>query len=488
MSSDYDVVVVGGGAAGLTMSAVAAGLGAKTLLIERGRLGGDCTWTGCVPSKMLLKAAGIAQTVRTAGRFGILCGAVSVDFDYVRKKLHQLRQNMHDDADSPARMAALGVDVHKGAASFRDPATVEVTGRDPVRGRVIVIATGAEPAVPAIPGLAGTPYLTSESVFELDTLPGRLTVIGAGPVGVELAQAFARLGSSVTVLEQKSRILPDLDAELAARLRVQLAGEGLRLVTGAQVLGVAKEGVGQEVRYLDEDGRLRRTVCDQLLVAAGKEARTSGLGLSRAGVAVSSEGICINRQCRTSVRHIYAIGDVTGRYAYTHMSEHMARVAATNAVLRVRRSLDEKTVPGVVFTDPELAHAGAGEAELARRGIRFATYAFPYSKLDRAVIDEAGDGLIKLFARPATGRILGAAILGERAGELISEVAVAMRAGITLRRLSDTIHPYPTFGQGVRRAADQWYARRASPRAVRLVQRLFRYRGRVAHRHPTDIV
>ncbi len=488
MASDYDVVVVGGGAAGLTMSGISASLGAKTLLIERGRLGGDCTWTGCVPSKMLLKAAGIAQTVRTAGRFGILCGSVSVDFGYIREKLHQLRQTIYDDADSPARMAALGVEVHKGAASFRDPAAVEVTGRGPVRSRAMVIATGADPAVPAIPGLAGTPYLTSESVFELETLPRRLTVIGAGPVGVELAQAFTRLGSGVTVLEQKSRILPDLDAELAARLHARLAGEGVRLVTGAQVVGVAKEGAGQEARYLDAEGRLHRTVCDQLLVATGKKARTSGLGLNRAGVTVSSEGICINRQCRTSVRHIYAIGDVTGRYAYTHMSEHMARVAATNAVLHVRRSLDEKTVPGVVFTDPELAHVGASEAELARRGIRFSTYAFPYSKLDRATIDGAEGGLIKLFARPASGRILGAAILGERAGELICEVVIAMRAGITLRRLSDTIHPYPTFGQGVRRAADQWYARRASPRTIRLVQRLFRYRGRVAERQPTDIV
>ncbi len=488
MSSDYDVVVVGGGAAGLTMSGISASLGAKTLLIERGRLGGDCTWTGCVPSKMLLKAAGIAQTVRTAGRIGILCGSVSVDFGYIRKKLHQLRQTIYDDADSPARMAALGVEVHKGAASFRDPATVEVTGRDPVRGRVMVIATGADPAVPAIPGLARTPYLTNESVFELETLPRRLTVIGAGPVGVELAQAFARLGSRVTVLEQRDRILPDLDAELAARLRVQLAGEGVQLVTGAQVAGVAEEKAGLEARYLDADGRLHRTVCDRLLVATGRRARTSGLGLENAGVAYSSQGIRINRQCRTSVPRVYAIGDVTGRYAHTHMSEHMARVAATNAVLHVRRSLDEKAVPGVVFTDPELAHVGASEAELARRGIRFAPYAFPYGKLDRAIIDGAEGGLIKLFARPAGGRILGAAILGKRAGELICEVAVAMRAGMTLRRLSDTIHPYPTFGQGVRRAADQWYARRASPRTVRLVQRLFRYRGLISDRQPTDIV
>ena len=488
MSSDYDVAVIGGGAAGLTMSAIAAGLGAKTLLMERDRLGGDCTWTGCVPSKMLLKAAAVAQTVRKAGRYGIRCSAPSVDFDHIRGQLDRLRQSVHDDADSPARMAALGVDVLGAAAKFRDPHTIEVAGHGLVRGRVIVIATGAEPAVPPIPGLDATDYLTSESVFELASLPPRLVVIGAGPVGVELAQAFARLGSRVTVLERQDRILPAHDAELAGRLRDSLAAEDVQLEAGADVVAVAREGRERVVRYVASDGRARRAAFDQLLIATGRIARTSGVALEKAGITYSAKGIPVNRRCRTNVRHIYAVGDVTGRYAHTHMSEHMARVAAVNAVLRLRRSLDEKTVPGVVFTDPELACVGAAETDLAMLGMRYATYAFPYSKLDRAVIDRAEGGLVKLFARPASGRILGAAILGERAGELISQVAVAMRAGVTLRRLSDTIHPYPTFGQGVRRAADQWYARRASPRAIRLVQRLFRYRGRIADRNPADIV
>lgn len=488
MSSEYDVVVVGGVAAGLTMSGIAASLGAKTVLIERDRLGGDCTWTGCVPSKALLKAAGIAQTVRTAGRYGIRCSAPAVDFDCIREQLRRLRQSIYDDADSPARMAALGVDVLGAAAKFRDPRTIEAAGHGLVRGRIMVIATGAEPALPSIPGLDTADYLTSESVFELASLPKRLTVIGAGPVGVELAQAFNRLGSRVTVLEAQDRILAAHDAELAARLRAFLAAEGVHLVTGVQAVAVERKGAEQQALYVAADGRRRRAAFDQLLIATGRIARTSGIGLERAGVRVTPRGVRVNRRCRTSVRHIYAIGDVTGRYAHTHMSEHMARVAATNAVLRLRRSLDERTVPGVVFTDPELARVGAGEADLARRGIRYATYAFPYSKLDRAIIDGAEGGLIKLFARPASGRVLGAAILGESAGELISEVAVAMRAGLALGRLSNTIHPYPTFEQGVRRAADQWYARRASPRAVRLLQRLFRYRGRIACREPTDIV
>ena len=487
---DYDLAVIGGGAAGLTAAGIAATLGAKTLLVERERLGGDCTWTGCVPSKTLLKAAKVAGQIRQAHRFGLPEGRPEIDFPALIRHVHQIREDIYRDADAPERFEAMGVTVRHGAARFLDDHVIEVAGADGtarISSRRFVIATGGRPAVPPIDGLAAVPVLTSTSLFEIEQLPRRLLILGGGPVGVEMAQAFRLLGSAVTVIDREPRILPKDDPDLTAILQQVLAQQGVHFRLGAAVERVARDGsaVRVDVRV---GSPLEPLTADALLVAAGRRPNTDDLGLDAAGVVYDRRGIVVDDRCRTSQRHIFAAGDVTGRYQLTHMSEHMAKVAVTNALLRLPMKLDARHVPWVTYTDPELGHVGATERALQQRGTRYDVYRFPYDRLDRALADGAGEGLVKVFATTRAGKILGASIVGAHAGELIGAYAVAMRHGVTLRQLSDTIFPYPTYLLGARRAADQWYVRRYAPRLVRALQKLFGYRGPVQDPDPDRIV
>lgn len=487
---DYDWLVLGGGAAGLTGAGLGASLGARTLLVERHRLGGDCTWTGCVPSKTLLKAAHVAQQVRQAGRYGLTDQSLAVDGARVFAHVRAVRRQIYEEADSPERLASFNVETLQGEARFEDPHTVVVETADGPRrltARRLLLATGARPAVPPIDGLGTVPFLTSETLFELEALPERLVIIGGGPIGVEMAQAFRRLGSAVTVVDQGARILAHDDAVPAQALQAHLAAEGVAFVMEARVERIDRHEGALRVLAATPAGN-RSLPADALLVATGRRPNVEGLGLEAAGVAYTERGITVDAHCRTSRRHLFAAGDVTGRYQFTHMSEHLAKVAATNALLRLPMKMDTQHVPWVTYTDPELAHVGATEAALQEAGTRFATYRFPYDRLDRAVTDGRTLGEIRVYARPWDGKILGASILGSRAGDLIGELAVAMRNGVSLRRLSDTIHPYPTYGLGVRRAADQWYARKQSPWLVRLVQKLYGYHGSVPEAAPERIV
>ncbi len=489
MTYDYDLIVIGGGAAGLTASGMGATFGAKTLMIERARLGGDCTWTGCVPSKTLLHAAHVAHRMRHAGRLGLTAGPVRVDFARVTAHLRAVRQAVYEEADAPEIYEKMGIEVCTGAARFLDAHTVEVArdgGTDRVTGRFFVIAAGASAFVPPIDGLKETPYLTNETLFELDALPGRLAVVGGGPIGTEMAQAFRRLGSAVTVIDMLPRILARDDAELAGLLRETLEAEGVRFVLGAGVKRIARAG-GETVVSVEKDGAPGEVRADAVLMATGRRANVDGLGLEAAGVAFTRHGVTVNDRCRTNRRHIYAVGDVTGRYQFTHMSEHMAKIAVTNALLRLPMKIDTKHVPWVTYTDPELAHVGATEAALVERGASFEVFRFPFSKIDRAVTEGETTGWIKVFATKR-GRILGASILGAHAGEMIGELGLAMRNGVTLRRIADTIHAYPTYGLGVRRAADQWYVRQQSPRLIRMLKKIFGYRGPVLTFGPDQIV
>jgi pyruvate/2-oxoglutarate dehydrogenase complex dihydrolipoamide dehydrogenase (E3) component len=479
MKTTHDLIVIGGGAAGLTASGMGASLGARTLMIERHRLGGDCTWTGCVPSKTLLHVASTVHAAREAARFGLDTQGLSVDFAAVRKHLHAVREEVYHDADRPEIFHGLGVETAFGAASFVDEHTVrveEATGmREYTAGR-IVIAAGASAFVPPLPGLDAVPHLTNESLFEIERLPEHLLIVGGGPIGTEMAQAFRRLGSEVTVVDMAERILANDDAELAGMLREHLAGEGVRYVLGAKVARLAG-GPGAVELTVEQGGGEQTLRGDAILLATGRRANIDGLSLDAAGVAHTKAGITVDERCRTSRKHIYAVGDVTGRYQFTHMSEHMAKVAVSNALLKVPMKIDARHVPWVTFTDPELAHVGATAASLEKDGTKYATYRFPYSKIDRAVTESRTTGMIKVFARRWDGKILGASILGAGAGELICEYALAMRNGITLRRMADTIHPYPTLGLGARRAADQWYIQKQSRGFVRMIQRVFGYRG-----------
>ena len=483
MAYDYDLIVLGGGAAGLTVSGIAATFGARTLLVERHRLGGDCTWTGCVPSKALLKSAKVAYQCRTGAEYGVAAGSLDVDFRAVMDRVRRIRQEVYLDADTPERYESLGVAVRYGRARFENPHTISVEG-EPLTARRFAIRTGARAAVPPIPGLRELPFLTNETLFELSDLPRRFAVIGAGPVGLEMAQAFARLGSHVTVMERLERILPSADTEVSTILKGKLEREGVCILTGAHIQSVGQTAVETT---LNLDGGTRLSA-DALLVVTGRQPNTEELNLAAAGVVYTTVGIPVNNRCRTNIRHIWAVGDVTGQWHYTHMSEHTAKVAAANAILRIPLRVDAKSVPRTVFTEPELAEIGETKAELRARAVKFREYRFPYSRLDRALMDGETEGLVKVFTTPHRGKILGAAILGTAAGELICELALAVRHGITLRGIADTIHPYPTYGLGVRRAADQRYVRRASERLARVIRRIFRYRGKVVKRNPDKVI
>ncbi len=459
-------------------------------MIERHRLGGDCTWTGCVPSKALLKAAKVAHTVAHATGYGVNATLEGIDFQAVIGRVHRLREEIYEDADRPEIYTDMGVETVFGEARLVDDHTIEIKEDNRSRrvsARYIIIASGGRASVPPITGLGDVAYLTNETLFEITKLPRQLAIIGAGPIGSEMAQAFRRLGSHVTVLDRANRILARDDAELAAMLQERLGMEGVRYLLEADIRRIENAGKGIRIEA-GVNGENRIVEADALLVATGRKPNIEDLGLDAAGIDYGARGITVNDQCRTNVRHIFAVGDVTGRYQFTHMSEHMAKVAVTNALAKWPLKIDVRNVPWATYTDPELAHVGAGQAELEAQGERFTTFRFPFSKIDRAVTDGETTGLIKVFARKRSGKILGADILGTGAGDLIGEYAVAMRRGITMRQISDTIHPYPTYGLGLRRAADQWYIQNHSPFLIRLLKSVMRYRGTVNHYEPGRIV
>jgi pyruvate/2-oxoglutarate dehydrogenase complex dihydrolipoamide dehydrogenase (E3) component len=505
----HDLIVIGGGAAGLTAAGLGASVGAKTLLIEQGhigataeegtpQLGGDCTWEGCIPSKTLLASAKAAHRQRHASRYGLEDREPDVDFAGVMDHVRDVRQEVFEDADHPRHLEALGAEVRAGKARFLGPHTVEIEQSDGVHtasARYLVIAAGGAPAPPPIDGLDQTPHLTSRSLFEISRQPERLLVIGAGPIGTEMTQALQRLGSEVTVVDHAGCILRKDDPELTTMLREQLEDEGVRYHLGATVERVGEHGPEGDdptgAVYADiqtAEGETRRLEADALLVAAGRGPSLDPLHLDAAGVEHTERGVEVSKRCRTSQRHIYAAGDVTGRYQFTHMSEHMAKVATVNALLKLPVTMDTDHVPWVTYTDPELAHIGATEAQLQEEGTDYEVYRFPYEKLDRAVCEGERAGLIKVYATEWRGQILGASVLGAHAGELICEYAVAMNNGVPLRTLADTIHPYPAWGLGARRAADQWYVRRQTRWLTEWIKRIFGYEGDVVEPDPERIL
>jgi pyruvate/2-oxoglutarate dehydrogenase complex dihydrolipoamide dehydrogenase (E3) component len=464
MPRDYDMLVIGGGAAGLTASGMSALLGAKTALVEEHRLGGDCTWTGCIPSKTLLKRAKIAHQIGTGGKAG-------EPFIEVMRHVRSVRQHVYEQADAPPNLERFGVEVIASRARFIDPHTVEISESANTRritSRYFVIATGSRPRMPAFE----TPCLNNETIFELNEQPGRLLVVGAGPVGIEMAQAFQRLGSQVTVVGSGSRILPRDDEELAAQLEKSLASEGCRFLLTRKVTALARSSSGLRAR-LDDGTEIE---CDAALAAMGREPSVHSLDLEKAGVSAGTKGIEVDRRCRTSQKHIYAVGDVTGRYQFTHMAEHMSKVAVTNAILRIPSKLQDNHVAWCTFTSPELAHTGESEKELLGRNIAYEVFRFPFTRLDRAIAEGEEAGMVKIFAT-RQGHILGASILGANAGEMIAVCALAMKNNLRLADIADTIFPYPTYTLGVRQAADQWYLKKLDSPLLALLGRIFGYRG-----------
>ncbi len=456
-----DLIVIGGGAGGLVVASIASQLGLATTLIEaEEQLGGDCLHYGCVPSKALLHAARVAMQVRTAGHFGLEARLEPVRLDAVMGHVAAVINDLqrHDDPD---RFRAYGCEVLFGRARFSGPDTVEVNGRS-LSARRFVLATGSSAFVPPLPGLAEAGFLTNREIFSLKTLPPRLAVIGGGPIGIELAQAFARLGSRVTVIQRGARILPREDADMAEALQQVLMAEGIEFCCDTEVEQVTLQ---DGVRLLQcRVGNESRQICaEEILVAAGRTPNVQGLGLEQAGVAFDQRGVTVDNHLRSSNPRIYACGDVCGPYQFTHMAEYQAGVVIANAVFRWPKRVDYAVVPWVTYSDPELARVGLSEAEARQQGLAVEVLRFDFAANDRAVMEGAPQGFVKLLVRRGSrwrggGRIVGAAILGSHGGELLHELVLAMQSGARIGTVAATIHAYPTRAQILRRAANRRYA------------------------------
>lgn len=472
--TEFDLCVIGGGAGGLVVAAGGATLGAKVALVEKHRLGGDCLYYGCVPSKSLLHSAKVAHTVRTARRSAVECSAPTVHLDAVMQQVQRVIQAIEPN-DSPERFRALGVEVIFGAGAFTDARTFHVNGRD-LTAKNFVLATGSRPSVPGIPGLDTVPYLTNETLFALRTPVPSLIVLGAGPIGVEMAQAFARLGSKVTLVQRGNQILPREDADLAAVVAERLAEEGVSLKLGCTPVRIGGESGDIRLQIKTED-HLEQTVhATHLLVATGRRANLEQLGLEQAGVETLQGRLLTDKRLRTTNKRIYACGDVTGRYQFTHMAEHYAGVVLRNALFHLPAKVEERVIPWCAFTDPELARVGLSETGAKQCGIAHQIYTFPFHDIDRAHAENETRGCAKIITAP-NGRLLGAALVGAHAGELIHEYALALSKNMKAADLSRVIHVYPTLAQINRRVADQRMKQGFTPGIRKWIKRLFRLRG-----------
>lgn len=475
----YDLVVIGGGTAGLVSAAGAAGLGARVALLEKGLLGGDCLNTGCVPSKALLRSARAAADARKAASLGVRTGPVEADFAAVMSRMRRLRAGISNH-DSAGRFRTLGVDVFLGHGRFSGPRTVEVDGKT-LRFRRAVIATGGRPADLPVPGLADAGYLTHETLFWLTELPARLLVIGGGPIGCEMAQAFARFGSRVTVLDAAPHLLPREDADAAAIVQRRFADDGIRLELGVTVTRVERRG-GEVLVHATRPGpgRAPETIeaaGDQVLVAAGRVPNVETLGLDAAGVTVTRDGVAVDDRLRTSNPRVFAAGDVCSRFKFTHAADAMARIVIQNALFFGRRKASALVIPWATYTDPEVAHAGMYEAEAREAGHAVETITVDMKDVGRAVLDGDTEGFLRVHHEK--GRLLGCTIVSAHAGEMIGEASYALARRGTLGQFSATVHPYPTVSEAFRMAGDRHRRQALTPGVARWLSRYFRWtRGR----------
>jgi len=467
---EADICVIGAGSGGLSVAAGAAQLGAETVLIERGEMGGDCLNYGCVPSKSLIAAARSAEDIRRSGRLGVNGHEPEIDFAAVNDHLRGVIAAIAP-MDSEERFRGLGVRVLRATARFTSPRELEADGTR-VRARRFVVATGSSPLVPPIPGLDTVPFLTNETVFDRRIRPEHLIVVGGGPIGVELAQAHRRLGARVTLIEQ-NRLLPGDDPELVDRVRQALSCDGVDIREGAAATAVSGDGNGIVVT-LGRAGRTETAAGDALLVAVGRTANVTGLGLDAAGVDHDSKGIKVDARLRSTNRRIFAVGDVAGGPQFTHVAGYHASVVVKNALFRIPSKADLRALPRVTFAEPELAQVGLTEDEARGRHGAVRILRWGFHENDRAQAERRTDGLVKAICTPR-GRILGAGIVGPAAGELIQPWVLAMSRNIGIGALATMIAPYPTFGEASKRAAGSFYTPSLfSPRTRRLVALLRR--------------
>lgn len=447
-----DLVIIGGGAGGLIVASVAAQLGLQVTLIEKAqKLGGDCLHYGCVPSKTLIRASKVASLMRRGAEFGLTAYEPEVDLGKVNAHVQSVIDHIqhHDDPD---RFRAYGCEVLLGeGAEFISPHAVRV-GEQVIEGKRFVIATGTSPFIPTIAGLEETGFITNLDLFSLQTLPKKLAVLGGGPIGLEMGQALARLGSQVSIIHRDAHLLSQEDPELADALQDTLTAEGMSIHTSTHVQNIHKHN---DTVMLDCNSGLALEV-NQVLLATGRRPNLEGLGLDVAGVKYTTQGITVDRRQRSSQKHIYACGDVCGPYAFTHMAEYQAGIVISNAVFRFPKKTDYRVVPWVTYTDPELARVGLTEQQAREQGIEPTVLRFSFKDIDRALTEVETDGFTKLVTHK--GKILGASILGPHAGEIIHEIVLAMQTGAKISDISATIHAYPTLAQIQRRTVNTLYA------------------------------
>ena len=465
----YNLVVIGAGPAGLVAAVGAAGLGAKVALVERHLMGGDCLNYGCVPSKALLRAAHGVHAARQADGFGLSCeGTVPVDFAKIMKGLRAKRNGLADH-DSVARFTSLGVDVFLGEGSFVNAHEITVAGQS-LKFHRAVIATGARASLPPIPGLESVNPLINESLFSLTELPKSLIVVGAGPIGCEMAQAFSRFGAKVTLIEMADRPLPVEDPDASAVVMDQLIKDGVELILGVKIIRAEKNTGNKSIILQDGDGE-RAITADDILVAAGRSPNVEGLNLEAAGIGYHAKGVTVNERLQTTNGKIFAAGDICSRYQFTHSADAMAKIVIQNALFFGRKKVTDLVMPWVTYTSPEVAHVGMTASEAAAAGDKVITYTEQMAGIDRAVLEQETDGFARVHVDRGSGRVLGATMVSSHAGESLSEMTLAITAGLKISAVGGAIHPYPTQAEVWKKLANAHLKQSFTPR----IAKIFKY-------------
>ena len=458
-SGRYNIVVIGAGTAGLVTAAIAAGVGAKVALIEKHLLGGDCLNVGCVPSKGIIRASRAWAQMQNAEEFGIhIPGAVKYDFSEAMARMRRLRARI-SRTDSAYRYKSLGVDVFIGEGRFSGPDTIEVGGTT-LTFKKAAICTGARAAAPTIEGLGEAGYLTNETIFSLTELPHRLGIIGAGPIGSEMAQCFARFGSRVTVLERMGHLLPREDADAVEIVQRRMMSDGVQFIFDSKIVRVASRG-NEKAIYYEMHGSMKELVVDQILVGVGRAPNVEGLGLEKVGVEYTGSGVKVNHRLQTTNARIYAAGDICFPFKFTHAADAMAQIVIQNALFPHPFGLayagtDSLLIPWCTYTEPEIAHVGLYEADAKAKGWEVETFTYKLEEVDRANLDGEDEGFARIHVRKGTDKILGASIVAAHAGEMISEFTVLMKTGHGLKTLTSTIHPYPTQAEVIKKVGNAW--------------------------------
>lgn len=479
----YHLVVIGAGTAGLVTAAAAAGLGARVAMIERELMGGDCLNVGCVPSKGVIRVARVAATIRDAKPYGVdVPEGTAVDFGKAMERMRRLRTKISPN-DSAQRFSDLGVDVYFGQGSFVDDDTVTVTRNDgsveSLKFKKAVIATGARAAAPPIPGLETVNYLTNENLFSLTELPKRFGIVGSGPIGSEMAQSFARFGSQVFLFERGDRILGREDADASAVVQQQFEKDGVNLMLKSEDMQVSSADEGQIRIQGKQNGEPYDVVVDELLIAVGRAPNTDGLNLDTVNVKFDKQGVEVNDNLQTTNPKIYAAGDICSKYKFTHAADFQARIVIQNALFAVgpfgKKKASDLIIPWATYTSPEISHVGMYEKDASDAGIEIDTWIQHFADVDRALLEGQDEGFVKIFTKKGTDKIVGATIVSENAGDLISEITVAMANNVGLSGIGQAIHPYPTQAEAIRKLGDQYSRTRLTPTAMKVLSLLRRF-------------